>query len=68
MSPHNIFISNKNFFNNYCEFLNEYLVPFFNKDIQEKQGALICERLLHLFAYSNFNVIEKGITVLPKNS
>lgn len=66
ISPHNIFYSNKTFFNQYCQFLNEYLVPTFNENINQKIGAWISERLLHLFAYSNFKVEQKEIIVLPK--
>lgn len=66
ISPHNIFYSNKTFFNQYCQFLNEYLVPTFNENINQKIGAWISERLLHLFAHSNFKVEQKEIIVLPK--
>ena len=66
LSPHNIFISDKTFFNQYCEFLNENLIPIFDPKFDKKYGAFISERLLHLFAYSNFNVIEKEIIILPK--
>ena len=66
LSPHNIFYANKLFFDQYCNFLNENLIQCFNEKYDKKIGAFIAERLLHLFACSNFNVIEKEITTLPK--
>lgn len=66
LCPHNIFYSNKLFFDQYCQFLNNHLIKYFDEKYTKKYGAWISERLLHLFAYSNFKVEQKEIIVLPK--
>ena len=66
LNNHNIFYSNKIFFNQYCQFLNDYLVPKFDQKFNKKIGAWLSERLLHLFAHSFFKVEEKEIIVLNK--
>ena len=66
LCPHNIFYSNKLFFDQYCQFLNDHLIKYFDEKYDKKWAAWICERLLHLFAYTYFKVEQKEIIVLPK--
>lgn len=66
-SPHNIFISNYSFFIDYGDFLKSTLTPYFNESFNEKVGAWISQRLLFLFAASNYKIKNYEMITLPKN-
>lgn len=66
LSPHNIFISKLNFLFEYSAFLQEFLDPFFDPNENDKVGAFIAERLLHIFANTYFKVRTEPIITLPK--
>lgn len=65
-SPHNVFVSDMDFFIQYGEFLKKTLTPYFDPNINEKVGAWISERLLYVFAHSHFKVKTEPIEVLDK--
>ena len=65
-SPHNIFVSEMDFFIQYGDFLKKTLTPYFDSKINEKVGAWISERLLYVFAHSHFKVKTEPIEVLDK--
>lgn len=67
MSPHNIFIADIEFCKEYCHWLEINLEPYFDCYSNQKYGAWMCERFLHLFAHSYFKVRTEPIKVLKKN-
>ena len=67
MSPHNIFCADIQFCKEYCHWLELNLEPYFDCYSDQKYGAWMCERFLHLFAHSYFNVKTSPIKVLRKD-
>jgi hypothetical protein len=66
LSPHNIFIANKNFIMKYTTFIKDFLLKYFNEDLEDKAGAWMCERLLYVYCKMNYNLIFKDIIELEK--
>lgn len=66
ISPHNIFLCKIDFLFQYATFLEEILMPYFDENIDQKYGAWMAERLLHLYAHMYYKVKTEPITILKK--
>lgn len=66
LSPHNIFCADLEFCKEYCHWLELNLDPYFNCYSDQKYGAFMCERFLHLFAHTYFKTRTEPIIVLNK--
>jgi len=65
-SPHNIFLSKFKFFIEYGTFLDDILEHYFDPSFEEKVGAWMAERLLHIFAHQYYKVKTEDFITLPK--